>query len=129
VLGFDTYQNGDLETNPTCSQSPPCDPMTVPYIAVGQGATNLWENPWTYVNGNLNTADNTDYTDFGFANSSHTYVVTVVAGTITVTMDGNELLTGPVVMPPVAYLGFTASTGGSSEAVTISNLSATSSAP
>jgi hypothetical protein len=138
VMGFDTFQNGNDNGGPlenTCPQyagdttNMACDPITVPYIAVGQGAPNLWENPWTYVNGNLNTADNTDYTDFGFANSSHTYVVTVVAGTITVTMDGNELLTGPVVMPPVAYLGFTASTGGSSEAVTISNLSATSSAP
>jgi hypothetical protein len=129
VLGFDTYQNGDLETNPTCSQSPPCDPMTVPYIAVGQGATNLWENPWSYVNGNLNTALNTDYTISAFTNSTHTYVVTVVAGTMTVTMDGNELLTGSMVMPPVAYLGFTASTGASMESVTISDLSATSSAP
>jgi hypothetical protein len=138
VMGFDTFQNGDDDGGPlehTCQQysgdttNMACDPITVPYIAVGQGATNLWENPWTYVNGNLNTASNTDYSDSVFANASHTYVVTVVAGTITVTMDGNELLTGPVVMPPVAYLGFTASTGGSEESVTISNLSATSSAP
>jgi hypothetical protein len=48
---------------------------------------------------------------------------------MTVTMDGNELLTGSMVMPPVAYLGFTASTGASMESVTISDLSATSSAP
>jgi hypothetical protein len=129
VLGFDTYQNGDLETNPSCSQNPPCDPMTVPYMAVGQGASNLWENPWTYVNGNLDTAGSTDYSDTTFANSTHSYVVTVVSGIMTVTMDGNELFTGPVILPPVAYLGFTASTGGSMESVTISSLSATVSEP
>lgn len=48
---------------------------------------------------------------------------------MTVTMDGYELFTGPVSLPPVAYLGFTASTGGAEEAVTFSNLTATVSAP
>jgi hypothetical protein len=127
VLGFDTYQNGDLETNPGCS--PACDPMTVPYMAVGQGATALWENPWTFVNGNLNTQSSTDYAIGTFANASHAYVVTVVNSIMTVTMDGHELFTGTVSLPPAAYLGFTASTGGSEESVTISALTATISAP
>jgi hypothetical protein len=129
VLGFDTYQNGDLETNPGCSLSPPCDPMTVPYMAVGQGASALWENPWTFVNGNLNTQSSTDYAIGTFANASHAYVVTVVNNIMTVTMDGHELFTGTVSLPPAAYLGFTGSTGGSKESVTISALTATVSAP
>jgi hypothetical protein len=134
VLGFDTYQNGDIETGAItgCSGSNPngaCDPMTVPYMAVGQGATNLWENPWTYVNGNLDTASSTDYTDAVFANATHSYVVTVVSGIMTVTIDGNELFSGSLTLPSVAYLGFTASTGGSMESVTISALSATVNTP
>jgi hypothetical protein len=134
VLGFDTYQNGNDNGGPlenTCSDNTngACDPITVPYMAVGQGATNLWENPWTYVNGNLDTASSTDYSVGTFANATHSYVVTVVSGIMTVTMDGHELFTGKVPLPPVAYLGFTASTGGAMESVTISSLSATVSAP
>ncbi len=53
---------------------------------------------------------------------THSYVISVAAGVMTVTMDGYELFTGPVSLPPVAYLGFTASTGGKEEAVTFSNL-------
>jgi hypothetical protein len=134
VLAFDTYQNGDIETHTPTScisapPSPPCDPMTVPYMAVGQGASALWENPWTYVNGNLNTQSSTDYPINTFANASHNYVVTVVHNIMTVTIDGHELFTGTVSLPPVAYLGFTASTGGAEESVTISALTATVSAP
>jgi hypothetical protein len=139
VLGFDTHQNGDIETDietgnlpASCGGSNPnraCDPMTVPYMAVGQGTTNLWENPWTYVNGSLDTASSTDYIDSIFANATHAYVVTIVSGVMTVTIDGNELFSGPVKLPPVAYLGFTASTGEEEESVTISGLSATVSEP
>ena len=138
VLGFDTYQNGNNDGGPlenTCPQytgdttNEACDPITVPYMAVGQGATNLWENPWTYVNGKLDTANSSNYSDITFANATHSYVVTVVSGVMTVTMDGNELFSGKVTLPSVAYLGFTASTGGEEESVTISNLSATVSAP
>jgi hypothetical protein len=147
VLGFDTYQNGDLATDPgscpvTTTPFEPCDPVTVPYMAVGQGTSNLWENPWTFVNGALNTQytavsdpDTTpDYTTAEFVPTSaggepHNYVVTVVNSVMTVTMDGYELFSGTVSLPPVAYLGFTASTGGSKELVSISNLTATISAP
>jgi hypothetical protein len=139
VLGFDTYQDGDAETSgdpTTCAYQPSpflaCDPVTVPYMAVGQGASALWENPWTFVNGDLDTQSSTDYTPAEFASSggtSHNYVVTVVNGVMTVTMDTYELFSGKVSLPPAAYLGFTASTGGAEEAVTFSNLTATVSAP
>ncbi|MGC2330019.1 MAG: hypothetical protein WA581_01070 [Candidatus Acidiferrales bacterium] len=126
VVGFDTYQNGNLQTDPGCIG---CDPTYVPYMAVGSGTTAQWENPWYFVNGDLNTQSSTDYTPSAFANSAHNYVISVVNGVMTVTMDGYELFTGQVTLPPVAYLGFTASTGGAEEAVTISNLTATVSAP
>ena len=138
VLGFDTFQNGNANGGPlenTCPQytgdttNMACDPITVPYMAVGQGATSLWENPWTYVNGNLDTQNSTDYPIDTFTSATHTYVVTVVNSIMTVTMDGYELFTGTVSLPPVAYLGFTASTGGDEEEVTISALTAAVSAP
>jgi hypothetical protein len=134
VLGFDTYQNGDAQGNTGClanngGQLVACDPVAVPYMAVGQGATNLWENPWTFVNGNLNTQSGSNYTAYEFANATHAYVVTVVNSIMTVTMDGYELFTGTVSLPPTAYLGFTASTGGEEESVTFSQMTATVSAP
>lgn len=136
VVGFDTYQNGNLSTNPSCTYTQAsgdpddaCDPTTVPYMAVGPGAQLLWENPWYFVNGNLNTQHSADYPINTYANSTHSYAVSVVDGVMTVTMDGYELFTGQVSLPPVAYLGFTASTGGAEEAVTLSNLTATVSAP
>ena len=126
VVGFDTYQNGNKSTDPGCTG---CDPTTVPYMAVGPGASAQWENPWYFVNGDLDTPASTDYPISTYANSTHSYVISVVHGVMTVTMDGYELFTGPVSLPPVAYLGFTASTGGAEEAVTFSNLTATVSAP
>ena len=131
VLGFDTFQNGDLATNSSTGEvtGEPFDPVTVPYMAVGQGATALWENPWSFVNGELDTANSTDFMPEVFANATHTYVVTVVNNIMTVTIDGSELFTGTVSLPSTAFLGFTASTGGAEEAVTFSNLTATVSAP
>ena len=110
VVGWDTYQNGNdnggaLENN--CSANTlngACDPITVPYMAVGSGAPKLWENPWTYVNGNLDTQFSKDYSAQTFANATHSYVISVASGVITVTMDGYQLFTGPVALPPVAYL-------------------------
>lgn len=135
VVGWDTYQNGNddggvLENNCTANTlNGACDPITVPYMAVGSGAPALWENPWTYVNGNLDTQNSSDYSPQTFANATHAYVISVTSGVMTVTMDGYELFTGPVSLPPVAYLGFTASTGGKEEAVTFSDLTATVNAP
>jgi hypothetical protein len=132
VLAFDTFQN-DLGAYGSCSYYDtipvPCDPVGVPYLAVGQGATDLWENPWTNVNGYLDTENSADYTPNAYGNATHNYVVSVNNSIMTVTLDGHQLFTGSVTLPPAAYLGFTASTGGAVETVIISNLSATVSEP
>jgi len=109
VLGFDTY----LNTN-----DPP-----VPYLGVGRGEFQLWENPWTNVNTNIPAL-----AQLG-GSISHDYTVAIVQGQMTVTMDGMQVFSGNVTVPPVAYLYFTASTGGLFEQTVISNLSVTISAP
>ncbi len=109
VLGFDTYENvGD----------PP-----VPYLGVGRGETALWENPWLNVNTNIPLLASDTMTE------THSYVVTIVQGKMTVTMDGTQVFSGNVTVPPVAYLYITASTGGSYEETVIQSLTATVSAP
>jgi hypothetical protein len=64
-----------------------------------------------------------------FATSTHDFVVSVANGIMTVTMDGNQVFSGQVSMPPVAYLGFTGGTGWATEGVTLSGLTATVSQP
>ena len=109
VLGFDTYENaGD----------PP-----VPYLGVGRGEPALWENPWFNVNTNIPPLATVGSTD------THSYVVSIVQGQMTVTMDGTQVFSGNVTVPPVAYLYVTASTGGLWEETDISNLWATVSVP
>ena len=109
VLGFDTFENaGD----------PP-----VPYLGVGRGETALWENPWLNVNTNIPLLASDTMTE------THSYVVTIVQGNMTVTMDGTQVFSGNVTVPPVAYLYFTASTGGFFEQTVIQSLTATVSAP
>jgi hypothetical protein len=109
VLGFDTYHNtGD----------PP-----VPYLGVGRGEDALWENPWLNVNTNISALATLGST------VSHDYTVSIVQGTMTVTMDGSQVFSGNVTVPPVAYLYVTASTGGCWERTVIGNLSATVAAP
>jgi len=121
VLGFDTFW--DSSSANTCSSVD--DPIAVPYMAIGQGACALWENPWTNVNGYLDTQDSKDYTIGTFANSTHDYVVKNDNGVTTVTMDGYELFSGQVTYPPSAYLGFTASTGTFTETVILSKMTVT----
>ena len=137
VVGVDIFQdgndNGGALTN-TCTANlanGACDPLTVPYLAIGQTATNLWENPWTFVNGNLNTQSSTNYTIAQFTTGavSHAYVVKVDNSVMTVTMDGHQIFNGTVSLPPAAYLGFTAATGGSTASFQISSLSVAVSAP
>lgn len=109
VLGFDTFENaGD----------PP-----VPYLGVGRGEIALWENPWMNVNTNIPALA----VDGSVV--AHDYTVSIVKGQMTVTMDGTQVFSGSVTVPPVAYLYVTASTGGSWEQVDISNLVATVSTP
>jgi hypothetical protein len=109
VLAFDTYRNaGD----------PP-----VPYLGVGRSETALWENPWINVNTNIPAIAVLGST------ISHNYTVDIVQGQMTVTMDGTQVFSGAVSVPPVAYFYITASTGGLWELPVISNLSATVLAP
>ena len=109
VIAFDDYFNQG-------------DP-TVPYLGVGRGETALWENPYFYTNTGI-PAIATYHTSI-----THTYVVSIVQGFMTVTMDGNQVFSGSVNVPPVAYLYVTASTGSLWEQVQISNISATVSTP
>jgi hypothetical protein len=109
VVAFDDYH--DLNDPP------------VPYVAVGRGETNLWENPYFIVNTNVPALATAG------ATVSHDYVISIVQGMMTVTMDGLQLFSGSVTVPPVAYLYFNASTGDSNEQAVISNFSATVTAP
>jgi len=117
VLGFDTYWNAADPIN-----GYPADPP-VPYLGVGRGESALWENPWFNVNTNIPALATHGTT------VSHNYAVSIVQGQMTVTMDGTQVFSGSVTVPPVAYLYVTASTGGDWEKTVISNLSATVSAP
>ncbi len=128
VLAFDTFQdcndNGEPDPN-NCgynASNGASDPTTVPYMSVGQGGGTLWENPWTYVNGNLNTDASADYSAATFASATHTYIVRITSNMMTVLMDGNQLFNGQIKIPPVVYFGFTAATGGGAETTKVSNL-------
>jgi hypothetical protein len=48
---------------------------------------------------------------------------------MTVTLDGVQVMSGSVALPPVAYMYFTASTGGSFEQAVISNVAVSISVP
>jgi Ig-like domain-containing protein len=109
VFGFDTYHNaGD----------PP-----VPYVGVGRGEAALFENPWFNVNTSIPVLVADGMT------ISHTYTITIDQGQMVVTLDGVQVMSGAVAVPPVAYFYITASTGGSYEQAVISNVSATVSVP
>ena len=109
LFALDTYENaGD----------PP-----VPYVGVGRGETALFEKPWFFVNTTIPAVVSSSMP------ITHAYVVTIVQGQMTVTMDGIQVFSGNVTPPPVAYLFVTASTGGSFEQTVVSNLSANVSVP
>jgi Immunoglobulin domain len=109
VFGFDTYHNGG-------------DP-TVPYVGVGRGETALFEKPWFNVNTSIPVlvAPSMSIT--------HSYTVSINQGQMVVTLDGVQVMSGAVSVPPVAYFYITASTGGSYEQAVISNVSANVSVP
>ena len=109
VLAFDDFHN-------------PGEPP-IPYLAVERGETALWENPYLNLNTNIPPLATPG------ATVSHNYVVSIVQGLMNVTMDGTQVFSGNVSVPPVAYLYFTASTGAEYEQAVISNLSGTVSAP
>jgi hypothetical protein len=126
VLAFDDYYNApnlpSFPGDPSTSGNPA-------YLGVGRSETNLWENPYRNVNNNLPGGANA-LAEVG-QTVSHAYVVTIVQGQMTVTMDGIQVFSGSisVSVPPVAYLYVTSSTGGSFEKTVISNIQATVSAP
>jgi hypothetical protein len=109
VFALDTYHNAG---------EPP-----VPYMGVGRGETARWENPWDNVNENIPVLAAVGMT------ISHTYTVSIVQGLMTVTLDGQQIFSGNVSPPPVAYLYFTAGTGGSYETAVISNVTASVTVP
>jgi Immunoglobulin domain/Immunoglobulin I-set domain len=119
VLAFDDYYDA---ADPTGNPPFPGDPE-VPYLGVGRGETALWENPYSNVNSDIPALAITGDT------VSHTYTVSIVQGMMTVTMDGTQVFSGAVSVPPVAYLYFTAATGDDYETTVVSDLSGTISAP
>jgi hypothetical protein len=114
VIAFDVYYNSGIDW--------PTDPR-VPYIGIGRGEENLWEDPYFSENSSIPAL-----ATFG-QSISHDYVVTVDQGTMDVTMDGALVLSSKVDLPPVAYLYVTASTGIYWEQTVISNITAVVSAP
>jgi hypothetical protein len=95
----------------------------VPYLAIGRGETALWEKPWDAVNTTIPAVAVVGTT------ISHNYTLSLVQGNLTATMDGAQIFSGVVTVPPVSYFYVTSSTGGKFEQTIISNLSATVAAP
>jgi hypothetical protein len=118
VLAFDDFYNAGID--PSTAANPD-------YLGVGRGETALWENPYFNVNKNLPGGANA-LAEVGHT-ISNSYVVSIVQGQMTVTMNGTQVFSGSVSVPPVAYLYFTSSTGGDDEQTVISNIQATVSAP
>jgi hypothetical protein len=109
LFGFDTYHNAG-------------DP-TVPYVGVGRSDAALFEKPWFNVNTSIPTLVAVGQS------ISHDYTISIIQGQMTVTLDGVQVMSGSVTLPPVAYMFFTASTGGSFEQAVISNVSVSISVP
>ncbi len=109
VVAFDDYYNNG-------------DP-SVPYLGVGRGEAALWENPYFYTNTNITALATAG------ATVSNVYTVSLVNGSMTVTMNGAQVFSGPVNAPPVAYIYLTSSTGSRWEQTVVTNLSATVTAP
>jgi hypothetical protein len=123
VLAFDNYYNkgaGSFPGDPSSLANPD-------YLGVGRGELALWENPYFNVNNNLPGGANA-LAEAG-TTITHSYVVTIVQGQMVVTMDGAQVFSGTVSVPPVAYLYFTSATGAYDEQIVISNLQATITAP
>jgi hypothetical protein len=130
VLAFDDWYNDASSGIASGDPYFPGDPdegakdmtNTYSYLGVGRGEMALFENPWFNTNTNIPPLANA-------ATVAHNYVVTIVQGQMTVTMDGVQVFSGGVIVPPVAYFMVTGSTGGEYQQTVISNLSATVSAP
>ena len=101
---FDDYEN-------------PGDPP-VPYIGVTRGEAVSWENPYFYSDTGISALASPNQI------ITHSYVVTLAQGLLTISMDGVQILSGKVTPPPIAYLYVTASTGSLWEQTQITNISA-----
>jgi hypothetical protein len=123
VLAFDDYYNppdGSFPGDPGSRANPD-------YIGAGRGETASWENPYLNVNRNLPGGANA-LAEFGVT-VSHNYIVSIIQGQLTATMDGTQIFSGTVYVPPIAYLYFTASTGAFYERTIVSNLTVKITAP
>jgi hypothetical protein len=123
VLAFDDFYNppdGLFPGDPGSYKDPD-------YIGAERGETSLWENPYLNVDRDLPGGANA-LAEVGVT-VSHSYVVSIVQGQLTCTMDGTQIFSGAVPVPPVAYLYFTASTGEFYERAVVSNLAVTLSVP
>jgi hypothetical protein len=133
MLAFDDFFNTSCSGS-SCFPAPfPADPSSSgnpDYLGVGRGEPTLWENPYFNVNLNLPVASGDTFALAQHGKTiAHSYVVSIVSGYMSVTMDGTQVFSGNVSVPPVAYLYLTSSTGGSAEETVISNISATVNAP
>ncbi|WP_263379578.1 lectin-like domain-containing protein [Granulicella paludicola] len=93
----------------------PGDPA-VPYIGVTRTQANLFENPYLAENSAIPPLAAYGQT------IAHDYVVSIVKGVMTVTMDGAQILSGSIKIPSAAYLYLTSGTGLCWERTSISNL-------
>ena len=101
------------------------DPLpAVPIMAAGRGET--WGQPWNLTNFALDQGAMTLDTLPG---TTHAFQVSLFNGVLTVLMDGTQVFSGQVRVPPVAYLGFGASTTANASIQTLSGFTATVSAP
>ena len=133
VVAFDDYYDPPNQT-----PGFPGDPQ-VPYLGVGRGETALWENPYLYVNTGITALATPEGDPINnpvnpapnppSSTVTNNYTVSIVQGMMTVTMNGVQVFSGAVTVPPVAYLYFTASTGDFDETTVVSNFVATVSVP
>ena len=109
VLTFDDFYNAAC-TGSGCYPAPyPADPSSSSnpdYLGVGRGENLLWENPYFNVNTTIPLI-----AQYG-STKAHAYLVNITQGYMSVSMDGSQVFSGNVSVPPVAYLYVTASTGG-----------------
>jgi hypothetical protein len=118
VLAFDNYYNppsGSFPGDPGSASNPD-------YIAIGRGETALWENPYQSVNTNLPGGANA-FAQPGVTTTNN-FVVTIINGKVTVTMNGAQVFSSNASVPPVAYLYITSATGAYYEQIVISNIQA-----
>lgn len=106
VLLFDDYRP---QGNPTA-----------PYFAIGRGETKLWENPFLYSNSNIPALAKAGQA------ISHKYGVSFANGIMTVTMDGVQIFSGAVALPPSSYVYVTAGDGLDLERTVLSDWELTS---